>query len=200
MTLPSVPLRAFALGLACLLVPLPLAAQQVLRPQGQSRLDRFDSIAGDALLRALAGGSAGDVAALTQALSGTPQVAFDESLNGDWRCRTMKLGGATALIVYSPFECRFSIRNDGFTFEKLTGSQLTRGNVTMRDGRAVYVGMGYAAGEDPPAYTDLPQDFRSDGSSQADVAILERIAPDRARLMFPAPAVDSDFDILELTR
>ncbi len=184
----------------CSVLALPAAAETPLRPADAARLDGFTAAAGGAVLQALSGGSPADVTALTQALSGTPQIAFDESLNGDWTCRTLKLGGGTALVVYSPFKCRFDIENNGFRFEKLTGSQRTKGKVTFRDGRAVYVGMGYVAGQTPPDYADLPDDFVSDGSVQTDVAILERISPTRARLMFPSPAVESDFDILELTR
>tara|TARA_R110002072_G_scaffold265570_3_gene424473 strand:- start:1662 stop:2243 length:582 start_codon:yes stop_codon:yes gene_type:complete len=184
----------------CLALAPPIAAQTALRAEDTARLDNFATAAGDALLQALSGGAPADVSALTQALSGTPQIAFDETLNGDWTCRTIKLGGISPLVVYSPFKCRFGIENDGFTFEKLTGSQRTKGKITFRDGRAVYVGVGFVAGLTPPTYADLPPDFTSDGSVQTDVAILERISPTRARLMFPAPAVESDFDILELTR
>ncbi|AXI41533.1 DUF4893 domain-containing protein [Sulfitobacter sp. SK011] len=184
----------------CVVLGTAATAQTTLRPEDAARLDDFATAAGGAILQALSGGAPADVSALTQALSGTPQIAFDETLNGDWSCRTMKLGGLSPLVVYSPFKCRFGIENDGFTFEKLTGSQRTKGKVTFRDGRAVYVGVGFVAGVTPPAYADLPPDFRSDGSVQTDVAILERISPTRARLMFPSPAVESDFDILELTR
>lgn len=178
----------------------PAAAQTDLRPGDAARLDRFEDAAGRGLLQALAGGAPQDVAALTTALSGTPQVAFDETLAGDWACRTMKLGRLTPLVVYTDFKCRFTIRQDGFFFEKLTGSQLTRGMITFREGRAVYVGVGYVADETPVDYADLPADFTSDGRVQTDIAVFERVSPTRARLMFPAPAVESDFDILELTR
>jgi hypothetical protein len=191
--------RTALLAAAALLFPLAAAAQD-LRPGDAARLDAFDESAGEALLSALSGGTSGDVAALTRALSGTPQIAFDESLVGEWNCRTMKLGGLTSLVVYTPFRCRITAGPTGFDFEKLTGSQLTRGTITLRNGRAVYVGVGYVRGEDPPAYADLPADFRSDGRVQTDVAIFERVGPGRARLMFPYPATESTFDILELTR
>ncbi|MGC1496836.1 MAG: DUF4893 domain-containing protein [Sulfitobacter sp.] len=184
----------------CLTFALPAVAQTELRPEDMARLNNFTTSAGAALLQALSGGAPDDVTSLTQALSGTPQIAFDETLNGDWKCRTMKLGGISPLVVYSPFDCQFGIENDGFKFEKRTGSQRTKGKVTLRDGRAVYVGIGFVAGQTPPDYGDLPADFTSNGTIQTDVAILERVSPTRARLMFPSPAVESDFDILELTR
>ncbi|WP_299412188.1 DUF4893 domain-containing protein [uncultured Sulfitobacter sp.] len=177
-----------------------VAAAQDIRVQEQSRLDRFERLAGTALLEAFAQGSAGDVAALTTALSGTPQVAFDPSLQGEWRCRTMKLGGTPALVVYSNFKCRMTLDNTGVTFEKLSGSQRTSGRIEMRDGRAVYLGVGYVASETPRAYSDLAADFEGTGTITPDVAVFERVSDTRARLMFPAPVNESDFDILELTR
>lgn len=186
--------------LLALALPAGVAAQETLRPGDQARLDGYDAAAGDALLRALAEGAPTDVEALTTALSGIPSIAFDPSLAGDWKCRTIKLGGVAGLTVYTPFDCRITLRADGFDFEKLSGSQRTRGEITMRNGRAVYVGIGFVAGEDPPQYADLPDHFLSDGTVQTDVAVLERVSDIRARLLFPAPAVESDFDILELTR
>ncbi len=187
--------------LACCAALLASAAtSQEIRPQEQARLERFERVAGAALLEAMAGGSAQDVAALGEALSGVPQVAFDPSLAGEWKCRTMKLGGLTALTVYTNFKCRMSLDNTGVVFEKLTGSQRTSGRIEMRDGRAVYLGVGYVSSSAPQAYTSLAPDFEGTGEVVPDVAVFERISERRARLMFPAPVNESDFDILELTR
>ena len=187
--------------LALLLLVLPVAAfAGSLRPADEARLDNFDAAFGDAMMQALSGGAAQDVAALTRALSGQPQIAFAADLPGEWSCRTIKLGGISPLVVYSPFKCRFTATDRGFAFEKLTGSQLTRGEITLREGQAVYTGVGYVRGESPPDYADLTEDFTSSGKVQSDVAVFQRISPTRARLLFPAPAVESNFNILELTR
>lgn len=179
----------------------PAAGAQEMRAQEAARLERFERIAGTALLEALAGGSAGDIAALGAALSGQPLVAFDPSLQGEWRCRTMKLGGGgTALVVYSDFRCAMALDNTGVTFEKLSGSQRTFGRIEMREGRAVYLGVGHVAEEARRAYADLDADFEGGGTLWPDVAVFERVSQTRARLMFPAPVNESDFDILELTR
>ena len=175
-------------------------AETMLRPADSARLDNLDAASGNAVMQALAASEAKDVTALTRALSGEPQVAFSADLQGDWSCRTIKLGGISPLVVYSPFKCRFTATDRGFAFEKLTGSQLTRGEITLRDGRAVYAGVGYVNGETAPDYADLPEDFSSGGKVQSDVAVFQRISSTRARLLFPFPAVESDFDILELTR
>lgn len=191
--------KALFAGLAAALFAGPALAQDI-RPQEQARLDRFERVAGTALLEAISGGAVGDVAALTTALSGTPQVAFDPSLQGEWRCRTMKLGGLTRLTVYTNFKCRMSLDNTGVTFEKVSGSQRTSGRIEMRNGRAVYLGVGYVSSESPQEYANLAPEFEGTGKITPDVAVFERISETRARLMFPAPVNESDFDILELTR
>jgi len=190
---------AVASALLAALFAAPSVAQDI-RPQEQQRLDRYERIAGTAVLGALARGDAGDVAALTAALSGAPQVAFDPALQGEWRCRTMKLGGISALTVYTNFKCRMTLDNTGVTFEKLTGSQRTSGRIEMREGRAIYLGVGYVASEPPQTYESLAPDFEGTGTVAPDVAVFERVSERRARLLFPAPVNESDFDILELTR
>lgn len=184
----------------CAALSSPALAQDRLRPDDAARLDGYSGALGQSLIEALAGGSAPDVSALTKALSGRPDIAFDETLAGNWKCRTIKMGGIAPLVVYTPFDCVFEIAAGGFTFEKLSGSQRTKGSIQLRNGRAIYVGVGYVAGQNPPAYADLPADFTSDGTIQTQIAVFERISPTRARLLFPAPAVESNFDILELTR
>lgn len=176
------------------------AVAQEIRPQEQARLDRFERLAGTALLEAIAAGTDSDVAALAAALGGAPQVAFDPSLNGEWQCRTMKLGGEPRLIVYSNFKCRMRLDNTGVVFEKLSGSQRTSGRIEMREGRAVYLGVGYVSTETPQSYAGLDPAFEGSGTITPDVAVFERVSEKRARLMFPAPVNESDFDILELTR
>lgn len=179
---------------------LPLAAQDVMRPQEAARLDRYDAIVGDALMQAMAAGKPTDIAALNAALSGPPQIAFDPSMAGDWSCRTLKLGGLSGLTVYTKFKCRITATPTGFNFEKLTGSQRTSGVITLREGRAIYLGVGYVSDGTPIAYDTLVPDFRGDGSILPQVAVFERVSQSRARLIFPAPIVESDMDILELTR
>lgn len=189
-----------ALVTCCAALLANAAVAQDIRVQEQTRLDRFERTAGTALLEAMAQGTASDVDALTVALSGTPQVAFDASLQGEWRCRTIKLGGTPALVVYSNFKCRMTLDNTGVTFEKLSGSQRTSGRIEMRNGRAVYLGVGYVSSEAPQNYTDLTGDFEGTATITPDVAVFERVSQKRARLMFPAPVNESDFDILELTK
>ncbi|MGJ8546533.1 MAG: DUF4893 domain-containing protein [Sulfitobacter sp.] len=171
-----------------------------MRPHDAAKLDRFETTAGAALLEAFAAGSAPDRSALATALSGTPIVAYDPSIVGDWSCRTIKLGGLTGLTAYSPFSCRITLSETGYVFEKLTGSQRTAGRLGLRDGRAVYLGVGFVADTAPPDYTALEPGFTGNGTIAPQVGLFERVSDSRARILFPQPAVESDLDILELTR
>ncbi|MBJ3762695.1 DUF4893 domain-containing protein [Maribius pontilimi] len=189
-----------ASGLALLLGALPALAAPPLRDADLDRLARFETAAGDALLQALSTGADADVAILTRALSGAP---VPPTPSGDWNCRTLKLGGAVGLVVYTDFDCR--IRGIGpteWTFEKLTGSQQTEGTIAFQEGRAVYRGVGYTGDAPAMDYAALPagQEPLEPNQTIPQVAVFEQTSDTTARLMFPYPLLESDFDILYLTR
>lgn len=189
-------LRSLAL---LMLLAAPATAQDI-RPQEATRLAAFDTHFGTAMRQAMAEGSRGDVDLLQEALSGLAIPALRTSLEGDWKCRTIKMGGLVGLTTYAPFNCRFTADGNGFIFEKLTGSQRTIGRVAIQDGQMIYVGVGYVADATPTPYADLPDGDWGDGEQQPQVAVVEQSDGDRARLMFPAPTVESLFDLLYLTR
>lgn len=176
------------------------AEETPMRAQEQTRLDEFQASAGKALLQALSAGSLGDVDLLQEAMSGVPLAPLATTLAGEWDCRTIKLGGLTPLTVYAPFKCAFAPDGTAFTFEKFTGSQRTQGRVTMQGRTMVYLGVGYIADEEPMDYAALPAESFGDGSYQPQVGIVEQTGPTAARIMFPAPVTESDFDVLYLTR
>lgn len=96
-------------------------------PYDLERLDSADNVLAQVIPVARAGGEARDVRAL-DGLAGPSQPIEGEALLGNWKCRTMKLGGKYLdLIVYGWFRCRVSIGAAGLFFEKLTGSQRTSG-------------------------------------------------------------------------
>lgn len=173
---------------------------RVMRGQEQVRLDAYHTTAGRAILRALSAGNLGDVDLLQEVLSGEPLPAFSTTLEGEWDCRTLKLGGDIPLVVYAPFECVFAPDGRAFTFEKTTGSQRTVGRVVLQDRVMIYLGVGYAAEAEPMAYADLPAADFGDGTYQPQVGLVEQTGPNTARIMFPAPVTESLFDVLYLTR
>ena len=116
---------------------------------------------------------------------------------GSYRCRTIKLGsqGVTgAFTAYPYFRCRVELTPGGdLNVAKVTGSQRPVGTL-LPDGsrRTVFLGSlglgasaapGYGAG----AETDL-------------AGVVERIGPNRWRLVLPRPHAESDIDVLELVR
>lgn len=189
--------RMKCVALILSLLATPLAAQS-LRPEDQVRLQDFDASFGRGVQAALASGAEEDVARLVNVLRGQARPPRETDLTGAWNCRVMKLGGDVALVIYSPFPCEVA---DG-RFRKTGGSQLTEGTLTVDARRMLYLGVGFAQGETPPAYDALPPitDPRDVPQLLPQVALVEQTGPDMARMLFPAPFVESEFDIIEMTR
>lgn len=160
----------------------------------KARLAKLDATAAAALAEARAGGAKPDVALLDAALAGTPlPLAEGYDPNGTWKCRTMKAGGTLPLTVYPWFTCRISEDGAGWQFEKLTGSQRSKGSFyTLSAKRLAYLGAGYVAGEAPRAY--------GQDAKENQVAIVERRGKNRLVFLFPAPQYESKLDILVMER
>jgi hypothetical protein len=115
---------------------------------------------------------------------------------GDYRCRTIKIGGQDGSmfdwIAYPEYRCR--IRRDGSTlsFTRLGGSQRPVGRI-YPDGprRMIFLGSLQLG--------DERQVLRYGSDSERDMAgILERVGEQRWRLVFPRPAFESIIDVIEL--
>ena len=179
---------------------LPAAAQDV-RPADMERLAYLTEHFGTAMRQAMRGGSAEDVEALRAALSGRERGDIDPA--GDWDCRTIKIGGIVPLAVYRPFRCRITADGPGaWRIEKLTGSQRLSGRIEATQGGTVYTGVGFVGDAPATDYAGLPpmQDPVEPGQTHAQVGLLEMVAPDRGRILLPAPILESRFNVLELTR
>jgi hypothetical protein len=174
-----------------------------LRMPDVERMIHFDESLGQALAQALAQGAPDDVELLVEALTGAPVLIEPE---GDWTCRTFKLGGLQPLAAYPPFRCRITQTPEGaLLLEKLTGSQRLRGELAVEIGGlvAIYRGVGFVEGGPAVAYDGLdPEDQSPVEPSQthAQVGRFEQTGPNDARLLLPAPLLESEFDILWLTR
>ncbi len=179
--------------LALILAVVAAPAFADLRAEDQARLDGFDAALGRGLSQAMAGGALDDVQYLVSVMRGEPLAEPD--LTGDWQCRVMKLGGNLPLVIYQPFAC--SVDADG-TFRKTGGSQLKQGVIAG----GLYRGVGFVRGDTPPDYAALPEVTDPQASPQIlpEVAVVEQITPDMARMLFPAPFVESAFDVIEMTR
>ncbi|MCF7699627.1 DUF4893 domain-containing protein [Loktanella sp. M215] len=195
-------IRAACIAILCL--PGMAVAQQDdlgLHPADQARLDGFDATVGKALLQAFAGGRLGDVDQLQEVLSGQPVAPLETTLQGNWTCRMLKVGGdLNPLVVYAPFDCEIAADGTGFTVEKVSGSQRLTGRIALLDGQMVLTGTGYVTDTTPVAYADLPQDTTGDGTLWPVVGVAEQVAQDRIRILMPKPVLESDLDILDLRR
>ena len=194
-------MRRIALCAALIAAPA-FADEPVTRPQDLQRLANYEALLGRTLQEAFALGTDGDIAVLTDALRGTMSGADP---TGDWQCRTIKMGGGLPLVVYGNFACRITALPDGsLELAKLTGSQRLVGTIIPNAaGRMIYRGVGYV-GETPALlYPDYPADnpdWVEPGQTVPQIGIFDVAGPTAARLMLPAPVLESDFDILFLTR
>lgn len=171
-----------------------------IRPDDERRLAEYHAAAGKALLEAFSGGDAADLTILAEVLKEDALPPDDALaiLPGEWSCRTIKMGRLLPIVVYQPFRCRTG--PDG-SLEKLTGSQRTRGTIYRDGDRLVYLGTGFVAGDDPPPYADLPPfSATADPQRVPEVGLVEITGPNRGRVMFPDPHLESRFNILVLSR
>ena len=126
-----------------------------------------------------------------------PSLQNPQPTPGDYRCRTIKLGGerGVPLVVYGWFRCRIELTPGGdLVFTKLTGSQRQQGRLFPYTDRALaFVGAEAWGNETTyPTYAQNPE--------RDEVGALERIGPDRWRLLLAWPKQESVLDVIELVR
>ena len=193
--------RSVILALALLAAPALADGPLPTRAADVERLNASDALLGRTLAGALAEGPDADVAVLVEAMDG---AAGPLAPAGDWNCRTLKLGGFLPLTAYGNFRCRIIELEPGrWRLEKLTGSQRTEGVIYAVEGVAEYYGVGYVDGGPAVQYEGLPPDDQTPvepGQTHAQVGFFQQMGPDRARILLPDPILESDYDILYLTR
>jgi hypothetical protein len=182
---------------AALTTPALAGWQDQATPADQQRLSRLD----DARQRGVTEAQAGrDMAAVEQALGSPGHGASAGEFAGTWRCRQLKLGGATPSIVYNWFTCRISNRDGHLYFQKVTGSQKTEGWLYPDGGTFVYLGASSAKGEPPHAYSGNSPSLGASTTPDDQIGRLSMISPGHARLELPFPIQESTFDVIELRR
>ncbi|MDX8538072.1 MULTISPECIES: DUF4893 domain-containing protein [Mesorhizobium] len=166
--------------------------QKLITAADKTRLDKY----GETRKAALEEAKAGDPAEVKQldTLLAKPLVAFsDKDLTGTWKCRTIKAGGLSPLVIYGWFKCKVSDDGSGWRLEKISGSQRTKGRFfDESEKRAIYLG-SFTVNEDPAKpYGSGPQ------SDQVGYAFRNSAA--EWRIEFPAPYYESKLDIMEFKR
>lgn len=168
----------------------------IVTPSDQDRLRGWRTAFVDALRSASAGGHAADIEREGVLLDPDAALGGGPIPNGNYRCRVIKVGaksgGMLPYIAYPAFACR--VQQDGSlqSFAKLTGSQRQVGNIFPGDAlRQVFLGTLVLA--------DETRAYQYGRDMQRDVAgYVERIGPNRWRLIMPRPHFESQTDVLEL--
>jgi hypothetical protein len=172
-------------------------------PRDVQRLEQLSEAKVKGLVEAANGGSS-DLSAIRSLLQSGTVSASESRLKGNWRCRTMKLGGLTASIVYSWFSCRIGERGGRLFFEKLGGSQRTSGYLYPEGAGFVYLGASYVhyngANEKPPVYSGNGATAGAAATPDDQIGLLSLLYDGRARLELPYPVQESTFDVIELKR
>jgi len=148
-----------------------------------------------ALASARASGHAGEIAREGALLD--PDSAIGGPIpNGPYRCRVIKLGakspGMLDYVAYPAFACRIQQHGPLQAFTKLTGSQRQVGLIFPGDQlHQVFLGTVILSDEARAMQYGVDED--------RDVAgFVERIGPNRWRLLMPKPHFESQIDVMEL--
>lgn len=170
--------------------------RQVVTDDDRNRLRDWREAWVKALRQASDGGYASQVAAEGVLLRPDSALGGAGIPNGKYRCRMIKLGarsqGMLPFIAYQPFACRVKQERDLQGFGKLTGSQRQVGLIFPNDQlRQVFLGT-LVLGDEARA-------MQYGADPERDLAgYVERIGPNRWRLVLPYPRFESLVDVLEL--
>jgi hypothetical protein len=155
----------------------------------------------DAWTDALAQANRANAAAITA--GGTlfdPDTALADARPppGDYACRTIKLGrnargGMLDYAEYPTFRCRIALEDGRLHFTRLTGSQRPVGTIFADSSRRMIFLGTLVLGDETRALRYGRDDERDM------IGILERVGPERWRLVFPRPHFESLLDVVELT-
>ena len=174
--------------------------RSVATADDRTRLRDWRSAFVGALAAARAAGHGADIAREGALLVPDAALAGPSILDGDYRCRIIKLGaksqGMLDYIAYPFFTCRIDTRTGANGtrrhFTKLTGSQRHVGLIYPSDQlRSVFLGT-LVLGDEAGAY-------RYGVDPERDVAgWVERIGDRRWRIVLPYPHYESTLDLIEL--
>ncbi len=189
--------HAFAALAAVMLSVLPASADGVvdklMTPADKQRLASYDKVRAEALAEARKAGAAADVKTLDAVVGRTPQSFDGFDMTGNWKCRTIKVGGMAELIVYGWFKCKVTDDGSGWLLEKTSGSQRTTGRFyTESDTRQIYLGSFFVAGEKPKPY--------GSGADSDQVGYAFRTGKAEWRIELPSPRYESKLDVMEFKR
>ena len=163
----------------------------------RERLRDWRSAFVSALTAARASGHAAEIAREGALLDPDAALGGDPIPNGNYTCRVIKLGakspGLLDYVGYPPFTCSIRQERELQGFAKMTGSQRYVGLVFPGDAmRQIFLGT-VVLGDERRA-----MQYGRDEERDV-VGFVERIGPNRWRMLMPKPHFESHIDVLELT-
>lgn len=184
-----------AAGLAMLALWVPLAAQACsvpataeISPFDADRMAGFESSRTRGLGEAMLGESANERTIVSELFAPATEP-LARLPDGDYRCRTIKLGGLLPLVAYGFFDC--TVSGKGKVLDKTTGSQRFSGQLLSAGDAVFFVGALHYSDEDPVPYGNDPE--------RDQVGCIYRLAgAERYRLEMPSPRFESVHDVIEL--
>jgi len=170
--------------------------KQVISPDDRLRLHDWRTAFADGLAAAKKSGHAKEISREGALLD--PDAALGGPIpNGMYRCRVIKLGakepGNLDFVSYPAFTCRVKANRELQRLGKLGGSQRYVGLIFPGDGtRQVFIGT--------LVLSDETRALQYGQDNDRDIAgYVERIGPNRWRLIMPKPHFESLIDVMELT-
>lgn len=172
------------------------AYKEVIKENDRPRLRDWRKTFEAAIANAAAAGHGADIAREGALLDPDAAIAGPSIPNGMYRCRVIKLGakepGNRAYVAYGGFTCK--VRQDRALqrLAKLNGPQRYVGLIFPGDAiRSIFLGTLVLA--------DETRALQYGQDQQRDIAgYIERIGPNRWRLVMPQPHFESRLDVMEL--
>lgn len=153
-----------------------------------TRMGQFDTARSRGLGEALLSTDA-DERAIVAALFAPGTEPIEALPDGNYRCRTIKLGGILPLVTYNYFACRIS--EDGTRIEKTSGSQRFTGTFSPSGDALFYRGALH--------YNNDPAMAYGDNAEMDQVGCLYKVSGQEVyRLEKPYPLFESTHDVIEL--
>ena len=170
--------------------------RQVATPIDRERLRGWRTAFDEALSAAIKAGHGQEIAQEGVLLQPDAALGGEHIPDGLYRCRVIKLGakseGLLDFVSYPAFSCRISADGQLQKFHKLNGSQRQVGALFPGDQmRQVFLGT-LALGDEQGALQYGQDETRNVAG------FVERIGPDRWRLIMPRPHFESVMDVMEL--
>jgi uncharacterized protein DUF4893 len=173
-----------------------MAWRGVATPNDRERLRDWRKTFVDALDAAKKSGHSADITREGVLLEPDAAIGGAPLPNAIYRCRVIKLGakspGMLDYVTYPPFTCRVRAERELQRLNKLSGSQRYVGLIFPGDAmRKVFLGT--------LVLSDERRAMQYGQDETRDIAgYLERIGPNRWRLVMPRPHFESQLDVMEL--